>query len=358
MSNVSGSNPLFRARKRGKVFLVSILGVGGRASVWPLTAGLLLAAALSLASMSSHATSNYYSALVAKYPAASANSCANCHFNAGGGGSRNSYGIAFGNQSGHSSNPAAAITAIDPLDSDSDGAINSVELAAGSNPGVAGSPPPTATITTNVIAFHDRNSSRYNENCLDCHSGVLTETPVVANATATNPRLIGQPLTRTAHGTMLRGNFKPGRSGDDRQCQFCHRSVNLVEGPPMPQNEMNGAIRKRVDPAVCTLCHGPKTGGQPNSPGPQFYQVGLSQLIPLTDPLAAGQKLYGLYCAGCHNPLANSEVRGESASEIRGKINENEGGMGALRVLTTAQIQAIATALGSGSGSSGSSRDD
>lgn len=357
MSNARARNPLVHAWKLGKVFPVAVLGMGGRASIWPLTAALLLAAALSLASMSSQATSNYYSALVAKYPAASANSCGNCHINPAGGGSRNSYGNDFGNVSGHSSNPTAAINAIDPLDSDRDTLINSVELAAGSNPGVAGSTTPPVASSTNYIAFHDRSSSRYNENCLDCHSGVLTEAPVVANATVTNPRLIGQPLTRTAHGTMLRGNFKPGRSGDDRRCQFCHRSVNLVEGPPMPQNEMNGAIRKRVDPAVCTLCHGPKSGGQPNSPGPQFYQVGLSQLIPLTDPLAAGQKLYGLYCAGCHNPLANSEVRGESASEIRGKINENEGGMGALRVLTTAQIQAIATAL-SGSGSSGSGEHD
>ena len=119
----------------------------------------------------------------------------------------------------------------------------------------------------------------------------------------------------------------------------------------MPQDELQGAIRKRVDPTVCTLCHGPKTGtdAQPGSPGPQFYQVGLSQVISLTGvpaaDLAAGKKLYGLYCTGCHNPLAQSEVHGKSATEIRGKITENEGGMRPLGVLTTAQITAIATAL-------------
>jgi cytochrome c5 len=206
--------------------------------------------------------------------------------------------------------------------------------------------------SANAIAFHDRNSSRYNDHCLDCHAAVLTEVPVVSGAPVTNPRLqpIEPPPTRTAHGTMLRGNFKPGERGHDTQCQFCHRSVNVVEGPRMPQDALQGAIRKRVDPAVCTLCHGPKTGGQPGSPGPQFYQVGLSQLIPVTglpaaDLLANGQKLYGLVCAGCHNPMAHSEVRGKSATEIREKITENEGGMGPLRVLTAAQIQAIATAL-------------
>jgi mono/diheme cytochrome c family protein len=184
---------------------------------------------------------------------------------------------------------------------------------------------------------------------------VLTEAPVVSGAPVTNPRLslIEPPPTRTAHGTMLRGKFKPGEKGDDRQCQFCHRSVNVVEGPRMPQDALQGAIRKRVDPAVCTLCHGPKTGtgAQPNSPGPQFYRIGLSQLVPLTDPLAAGQRLYGMYCAGCHNPLANSQVRGESAHEIQEHIDENEGGMGPLRVLTAAQIQAIATALAGSGGS-------
>jgi hypothetical protein len=38
-------------------------------------------------------------------------------------------------------------------------------------------------------------------------------------------------------------------------------------------------------------------------------------------------------------------VEGESANEIREKINENEGGMGPLRVLSTQEIQAIAAAL-------------
>jgi cytochrome c5 len=194
----------------------------------------------------------------------------------------------------------------------------------------------------NAIAFHDRNSGQYQEHCLDCHARVLTEAPV-AGGTVINPRLVGQPLTNTAHGTMLRGNFKPGK--EDMRCQFCHRSVNVVEGPAMPQDALQGSIRKHVDPTVCTLCHGPKSGGQPNSPGPQFFQAGLSQLIPLTNPLTAGQKLYGMFCAGCHNPLAKSEVRGESAGEIQKKIDENESGMGPLRVLTAAQIQAIATAL-------------
>lgn len=205
--------------------------------------------------------------------------------------------------------------------------------------------PSGSSSSANAIAFHDRNSNRYDDDCRSCHAAVLTEAPVVANAAVANPNLRQTPRTRTVHGTMLaRAGVKPGESGDDMQCQFCHRSVGVVEGPPMPQDALKGAIRKHVDPAVCTLCHGPRTGGQPNSPGPQFYQAGLPEVVPLTDP-QAGQKLYGLFCAGCHRPLANSEVRGESAREIQGEINDNEGGMGPLRVLTPGQIQAIANAL-------------
>jgi mono/diheme cytochrome c family protein len=78
------------------------------------------------------------------------------------------------------------------------------------------------------------------------------------------------------------------------------------------------------------MCHGP-TG-----PGKQFYQADLA---------LDGPELYDLACAACHRDLANSKVEGESANEIREKINENEGGMGPLRVLSTQEIQAIAAAL-------------
>jgi hypothetical protein len=43
--------------------------------------------------------------------------------------------------------------------------------------------------------------------------------------------------------------------------------------------------------------------------------------------------------------LADSEVQGESAREIREKIDENEGGMGPLNVLSTEDVRAIADAL-------------
>jgi hypothetical protein len=84
------------------------------------------------------------------------------------------------------------------------------------------------------------------------------------------------------------------------------------------------------------MCHGP--GG----PGSQFYQAGLSSTIDPDD----GPALYDLACAACHKDLANSKVSGESANEIQKKIDDDKGGMLPLRVLSTVEINSIASALG------------
>ena len=97
--------------------------------------------------------------------------------------------------------------------------------------------------------------------------------------------------------------------------------------------------------AAPTAHHGP--GGQTRTPKTkQFYKVDIGS-IPAYDltKANAGKALYETICSGCHKTLGKSEVKGESASEIKKKIAENEGGMGPLKVLTDAQIQAIANAL-------------
>jgi hypothetical protein len=86
------------------------------------------------------------------------------------------------------------------------------------------------------------------------------------------------------------------------------------------------------------MCHGPA------GPGNQFYQTGLSPDAP------EGALLYDLACAACHKDLASSKVSGESARDIQKKIDENEAGMGPLRVLSTQEIEAIAIALAESGG--------
>ena len=178
--------------------------------------------------------------------------------------------------------------------------------------------PTTSTATDNIIAAHDRNSPQYNRNCSDCHADIHTGQTL-------------DPFIPDAHVAML--PFAPGETDSNDQCSWCHRSVDLVQAAGSPL-VMPNSVRKRIDPRLCTMCHGP--GG----PAKQFYRETLSSLQ------LDGSELYDLTCSGCHRVLADSEVEGESAAEIQNKINGNEGGMGPLVALKTEQIQSIAVALG------------
>lgn len=160
----------------------------------------------------------------------------------------------------------------------------------------------------NLISLHDRNSPLYDKNCTtsNCHVRILTEHSL-------------DPAILTAHTAML--NETPGEK-DNEKCGWCHRSVDLLDGSA-------GNLRRQVDANLCAVCHGPSQQAK------QFYQ---------SSPVD-GEILYELTCAFCHKELADSEVKGESASEIQEKISEDEGGMGPLGTLTYSQIQAIADAL-------------
>jgi len=160
----------------------------------------------------------------------------------------------------------------------------------------------------NIIAIHDSKSDQYDKNCIECHADIRNGQSL-------------DPLIPNVHVAMF--PFAPGKQSDDKQCIWCHRTVDLVQGSA-------GNIRKQVDATLCTMCHGPA------SPGKQFYHADLA---------LDGPELYDLACAACHKDLANSKVKGESARDIQKKIDENEGGMGPLRVLSTEKIQAIADAL-------------
>ncbi len=172
--------------------------------------------------------------------------------------------------------------------------------------------------SVNLIATHDSSSPQYEKNCTACHAATLTEESL-------DPSLPG------AHVAMF--SFAPGKPGENNQCVWCHRTVDLTQGTQL-ESRSKGSQRKHVDPKLCALCHGPSGLGR------QFYQ---SELSP-TD--LGGAALYELSCAACHGNLANSEVRGESADEIQEEIDEDEGGMRPLGDFLSAEaIQAIADAL-------------
>jgi hypothetical protein len=174
----------------------------------------------------------------------------------------------------------------------------------------------------NLIAIHDSSSSQYNKKCNECHADIR-------NAQSLDPSI------PNVHVAMF--DFAAGKPGDDKQCIWCHRTVDLVQGSA-------GNIRKQVDATICAMCHGPFDRNGPSGTVKQFYQAGPSP----DDP--DGVLLYDLACAACHKDLVNSKVSGESAKDIQKKIDENEAGMGPLRVLSTQEIQAIAAALAESGG--------
>jgi cytochrome c553 len=172
----------------------------------------------------------------------------------------------------------------------------------------------------NIIAIHDSSSRQYNKECISCHADIPSAQSL-------------DPSIPNVHVAMI--PFTPGEK-DEETCIVCHRTVDLVQGSA-------GNIRKQVKATLCAMCHGP------SGPAKQFYQADLA---------LDGPALYDLACAACHRDLANSEVRGESLAEIQEKINENEGGMGPLGVLSTEKIQAIAAALAESGGDDDDSDDD
>jgi mono/diheme cytochrome c family protein len=78
------------------------------------------------------------------------------------------------------------------------------------------------------------------------------------------------------------------------------------------------------------------------------YLNGVSGTAPSPTP-TDGPTLYTTYCSGCHGPLATSSKLGRTATQIQNAINSNTGGMGTFStILSAANIQAIADALGGG----------
>ena len=170
----------------------------------------------------------------------------------------------------------------------------------------------------NIIAIHDSTSREYKKECRECHADIHTAQSL-------------DPSIPRAHVAMF--PFAPGKVGDNKQCVWCHRTVDLVQGTQR-EEKSKGNLRRHVDVLACTLCHGPYGG-----PGKQFYQGGLSPTEP------DGPLLYQLVCEGCHREIPNSQVRGARSEQILRAIQRDKGGMGPLTVLSSAEIEAIAAAL-------------
>jgi len=172
----------------------------------------------------------------------------------------------------------------------------------------------------NLIAIHDSSSEKYKKKCSECHADIPKAQSL-------------DPSIPAAHESMF--DFAPGKPGDDKQCRWCHLTVDLVQGSA-------GNLRKQIDATLCTLCHGPLDGNG-SSAAVQFYKTRPS---PGPSPIEiGGERLYELVCSACHKDLADSSLKGKPAEKIVKAIEKNKGEMGPLSKLSPEDINEIAAAL-------------
>jgi len=101
-----------------------------------------------------------------------------------------------------------------------------------------------ANLTTNIIALHDSKSPQYRNDCLSCHSSILTEESL-------------DPSVPTAHNAMLAQ--LPDETTQEK-CVHCHVTTDILQ-------HSAGDIRRNVAVQICVTCHGP---GGPSTK--QYYQ--------------------------------------------------------------------------------------
>ena len=191
----------------------------------------------------------------------------------------------------------------------------------------------------------------YDANCATCHNPFASSTKGGATAT----RILTGITTVTQMSTLSSLTV-----GD---IESIAAALATVAPPPVP---VDGA---GLYAANCASCHGPLAtstkGGksavtisaaitsvaQMNS----LSTLTASQVASIATALATviptiptdGPGLYGLYCAGCHNPLATSSKGGATVAKISAAIASNRGTMGSLSSLTTTQRTLISNALAS-----------
>ncbi len=99
-------------------------------------------------------------------------------------------------------------------------------------------PAPTAMAMGDLIPLHQDLTKVATTRCVSCHGNKAEEKSL--NPDIKTPHSIHIPVLK--------------------ECNGCHKKADLLE-------KSAAALRRQVDPQVCSGCHGP--GG----PAPQLYQV-------------------------------------------------------------------------------------
>jgi predicted CxxxxCH...CXXCH cytochrome family protein len=207
-------------------------------------------------------------------------------------------------------------------------------------------PPPPATPPS--------GATLYTTNCAGCHGPLA--------ATSKPGRTAAQIQTAISNNVGNMGYLSTLTSAEIQAIAGA-----LPAAPPPPATPPSGATLYTNN---CAGCHGPlatsskagRTAAQiqtaiNNNVGNMGYLSTLTSTeiqaiasaLPAAPPPPAtppsGATLYTNNCAGCHGPLASTNKPGRTAAQIQTAITNNTGGMGYLATLTSAEIQAIASAL-------------
>lgn len=159
-------------------------------------------------------------------------------------------------------------------------------------------------------------------------------------------------------------NHQVSPSENALQCAQCHAEYAGGAQTRMTLQSM-GYAPKASDNVLCVQCHD-------REERPAFTQLhdihvaeegrdcsnchNFQKAAPLTGPSVTpppandGASLFTTYCSSCHGSLSSNTGRGWTATRIQTAI-ANVGSMRSLTSLSSTQVQAIATALGSPAGS-------
>lgn len=146
---------------------------------------------------------------------------------------------------------------------------------------------------------------------------------------------ITSPGTTPTSSTSLSGDTLYANN-----CAGCHG--------PLATSAKRGATAAQIQTGISSISN-MRTLSSLTSAQIQAIANALSTSSSTTPPPATdGATLYANNCAGCHGPLATSAKLGATATQIQTGIN-TVSNMKSLSSLTTAQIQAIASALSTSS---------
>ncbi len=149
------------------------------------------------------------------------------------------------------------------------------------------------------------------------------------------------PSTYYAWETQFGGSYAPdGATLYGQNCAGCHG--------PLATSTKIGRTATQIQTAINTMSAMSGLSSLTSAQVQAIAGVLAAQTPPPPPPVPTttdGPTLYGQYCASCHGALASSAKAGRTAAQISAAIN-TVGAMSGLPSLTTAQVEAIATALG------------